>query len=157
MVMKRQLGWVSTEQGFGTLAAGASSRLTLYQDSTFGGRHTKGATVTRTIAKIWLRSDSVAQENDMAWGIAVMNGDVPAGSPDPSDMSDRPGWLIRDYLRNAQDSLLNSAQWTLAHMDLRSQRILRSEEEVVRLQVKNDGANILQWAAFVRLLIKLPV
>ena len=140
------------------LAAGAQTNLLLFNDATFGGRHLEGATVTRMLVKLWLRSDALTQDNILDWGITKVNADARAAGafPDPNDFLDRASWLVRDRMYNRQSNLSDGTQWTISHMDLRAQRILRNEEEELHLILNNSGSFVLEWAAYVRVLLKLP-
>ena len=159
MVMRRQLAWVNARSDFATLAGGAQTNMLLFNDATFGGRHTKGATVTRILAKVWMKNNAVAQANSLAWGITIVNADARAAGafPDPADLGDRAGWLVRDWMLGNSDSLSDASQWITTVFDLRSQRILRNEEDELHLIPENTGSFTLQWAAFVRVLLKMPL
>ena len=150
--------WFSTQQSFVTLAGNAQDDLALYNAVIHGPRFIKGATVERMIIKMLLRSPVTTQDNTLFWGIVVVNSDARAALafPEADDMSDRPGWLVRDTLENSMSNLSDAAQWSQTKMDIRTGRILRNEEDELSLVVDNGSANALQWAIFIRVLMLLP-
>jgi len=157
---RRVKEWFSTQQAFQDLADGGQTNLTLFSAALVGPRFIKGATVTRMLIDIALRADSVAQTARLFWGIVPMNADARAAGafPDADDMSDRPGWMIRGQLTTIQASLSDSTQWDRRFLDIRSQRVLRNEEEELQLIVDNlsGGAVVGEWAAFIRVLMLMP-
>jgi len=158
MTQPRPVQWVSSQFSFSNFVAGATTNLLLYNSLSLGFAAVKGATVTRTILKLWVASQALAQLNELAWGITQVNADARAASafPDPDDMSDRAGWMIRGWELNQMSDLSNSNQWTTVNMDLRGQRVLRNEQDELHLIVHNSGSFGLVWSAFVRVLMKLP-
>ena len=114
--------------------------------------------MTRTIVDLTCRANSVSQVVEMFYGIVVVNADArAAGSfPEADDMSDRPDWLVRGRMTTVTDSLFDSSQWHRVRLDLRSQRVLRSEEDELHVVIDNATANDLSWSAFVRVLMKMP-
>jgi len=156
---RRGMQWYThVAPGFATLAAGAQTNLPLYTTADVTAVAIKGSTVTRTILDIRVGGDSVAQRVFFDWGLVVINGDAAAAGvfPDPQDLSDRPGWLGRGQLTTIQGSLSDSTQEEHLKLDLRSQRVLRAEEDQYHLIVHNSGVTIVRWYAYVRSLIKYP-
>ena len=156
---KRSFEWFTTDTGFQSLASAAQTNLTLYSATLVGARFIKGATVTRMLLDLRLRSDSVAQLVEAYFGILPVNADARAAGafPDVDDASDRAGWLYRAKFRTIQDSLSDSSQWDTRHLDLRAQRILRTEEDELQLVVDASGSGFtLQWAAYIRVLMRMP-
>ena len=157
--MPRPMQWFTRTSAFATLASAAQVNFILYNNLSLDNAATKGATVTRMVIDLIFKSDAVAQLNQVHWGIVLVNGDASAAGafPDPGGDSDRAGWLVRgnDYV--IQDSLSDSSQWTRVKLDLRSQRVLRSEADGLELilQAAVTGFTV-QWAAFIRTLMKLP-
>jgi len=152
MTQPRPVQWVSSQFSFSNLVAGATTNLLLYNSLSLGFAAVKGATVTRTILRLWLASQSLAQLNELAWADAR----AASAFPDPNDMSDRAGWMIRGWELNQMSDLSASNQWTTVSMDLRGQRVLRNEQDELHLIVHNAGVNGLVWSAFVRVFMKLP-
>ncbi len=148
--------WFTSSVSFANLNSGAQTNLTLYNATVVGARFVKGATVTRMLVDIIVRSDSVAQDNRLFWGITIVNADARAAGafPEAADFSDRPGWLGRGLINNKQSDLSDSSQWSREKLDLRSQRILRNEEDELQLILENGGSNILEFTAYVRTLMK---
>ena len=156
----RPMQWYTSTQGFSTIADGATTSLLLYNAATLGTRNIKGATMTRLIIDLTIRADSVAQLAVVFWGIVVMNADAAAAAafPDPEDMSDRAGWMVRGKSQTIQASLSDASQWDRRRMDIRSQRVLRTEEDELRLIVHNSSGSgvVAQWGPFIRVLARLP-
>ncbi len=151
--------WFSTETPFGGLAGAAFGNLLLYNVTFQASAAVKGATVTRTIVDLRLQAGSVAQLTEVYWGIIVINADARAASafPDPEDMSETAGWMVRGRMQVVQSDLSDRSQWDEVKMDLRGQRTLRNEKDELHLILKNGSASFTaNWAAFIRVLMKLP-
>ena len=159
VTQRRGLVWVSTISPVQTLAAGAQTSVLLFNDSTFGGRQVKGATVTRLLMDISLRADAVAQLNSLMYGVTIVNSDAAgAGAfPDADVMGDRASWMVRGRLETISANLSDSSQWDRRSMDIRGQRVFRNEEDSLYLIVDSTSTFVLQWAAFMRVLLKAPV
>ena len=159
-VRRRGMQWVdSFSSESNTLSvATLQTNLLLFNDTTFGGRHVKGATATRLLVDITLKADSVAQYVTMIWGITMVNADARAAGhfPDPNDIADRAAWMVRTRMMTIQASLSDSSQWERLRLDLRAQRVFRSEEDELHLIINNAGSFTLDWSAHVRTLIKDP-
>ncbi len=156
---KRQFEWFTTRNNGQTLASDAQGGFGLYNAGAVGARFIKGATVTRMLIDLRLRAESVAQLVEVAYGIVVMNSDAVAagGFPDADDLSDRADWLVRGRLQTIQASLSDSSQWDRVRLDIRTQRILRSEEDEVRMVFDaNSSGFTLVIDAYVRLLMRMP-
>ena len=157
--MPRPMQWVDSEARFGALAANAQSNLLLYNSLSLTAGLVKGATITRMIVDVTGRAGSVAQINYLFWGITVVNADArSAGAfPDSDDMGETAGWLARGRLVVMADSISDASQFVHARLDLRSQRILRSEKDELHLIVDNGSSSfVVDWAAMIRVLVKLP-
>ncbi len=156
----RPTQWFSANKDWTVLASGVQDKLDLYSASALGRANFAGSTLTRLIVDIGIRSNSVSQDNTLFWGILVVNQDAfsTAGAlPDSDDMSDRPDYVMRGRMQNKQSSLSDASQWTMRHYDLRAQRILHSEEDVLALVVDNVSTGIsVEYSTFIRALIKLP-
>jgi len=160
MTMRRQTQWFGSRAAWSSLIASAQSNLLLYNTTSLASAPTKGTTVTRMIVTVRSRPDTIAQDVNLAWGIVVVNADARAAGafPDPEDLGDRAGWLVRGDQLGKSANLSESSQWVITELDLRSQRILRSEQDELHLVVKNyAGATGLEWSAFIRVLMKLPL
>jgi len=157
--VRRATQWFSTNQAFLSLAAGAITNVTLFGAGIQGARFIKGSTVTRMIVNIDYRADAVSQDNRVFWGIAVVNADARAANvfPQPADMSDRAGWLVRGRENVMANSRFDVTQFSRVRLDLRSQRVLRNEEEELQLIYENNGTNLFSTSVFIRLLIKWPL
>ena len=158
MPNQRPMQWYDRFTAFANLTAGAITNHNLYTASIHGVRNIRGATLTRMIFEMHLRSDAVAQENNVNWGILIMNADARAAGafPDPDDESDRAGWIVRGRLFSMQSDLSDYSQWTHRELDLRAQRIFRDEESELQLILKNNGSFVAEWAIYLRMLIRLP-
>ena len=155
---KRQMAWVNRVTGFAALASGSQTNLLLFSDATFGGLHSVGATVTRLLIKLWMRPAAVAQVNYLDWGIVMVNADARAAGafPDADDPDDRAGWIVRDRLVSMVSSVSDSSQWALAQLDVRGQRVLRSEQSELHLILDSSSSFSLDWAAYIRILLRMP-
>ena len=159
MTMRRQTQWFTREQINSAVGSGVSDNLTL----TSAGVHNtfrQGMTVTRMIIDLVLAADTLAQRNRFYWGICVVNAAARAGGamPDPSDVTERPSWLVRGRMEVIQNSLSDASQWTRTLLDLRSQRVLRSEDDELQLLIKNGATGFgAEWSAFIRVLVKMPL
>ena len=155
----RVFQWYSKELRAQTLAAGAATNLPLFSVADVTATAIKGATVTRTLMYLRLSGASIAETNLLYWGLVLVNADaaVAGAFPDPQDLSDRPGWIGRGRLENNMSLSINdSSQWTVLNLDLRSQRILHTEETEYHLVLDNDFIFIGIISAFVRTLMRMP-
>ena len=155
---RRPFEWYSVRADWGALTTGAQTNLLMYNAIVHGPRNLKGATVTRIIGDIKIRSETVAQDNTGIFGIVVVNADARAAAafPDADDYTDRVDWLYLGRLQNKQSDLSDASQWTTMNLDLRAQRILRSEEDELHLVVDSISAFTFEWTANLRTLVKLP-
>ena len=156
---KRALFWISVHSPLNDLAGNTQTNQLLYSSVTYGGIATKGATVTRTILDLTFRPESLAQLNSMFYGITVVNADARAvgAFPDPQDLGDRVGWLVRGHEDVISSNLSDNSQLAKVRLDIRSQRILRNIEDELHLIMHNDTGSICQWGSFIRTLWKMPV
>jgi len=156
--VKRPLQWFDRQQDQADLAAGATTNLTLYSATIQGARFVRNATVTRMIVDLRLSADSVAQRIRLHWGIVIMNADARAAAAflDPEDETDRAGWLVRGRMDVIQASLSDSSQWDRRMMDLRAQRMLRTEEDELQLIWHNSSSFVCKFDAYLRILVKMP-
>jgi len=156
----RETNWFNLDAAFQNLGSGLTTNQTLLSDTTIGNRTIKGATVTRLIIDITIRNAVLAQNNVLYWGITKVNADARAAGafPDPSDMNDKAGWMIRGRLQCNADSLTDPTQWVSRHYDLRAQRLFRNEEEELQLLIENSATGFtVSWTAFIRSLVKWPL
>jgi len=157
--MARTLEWYSKDQPFIAIASAGQGVQRLYSAVDEGRTVVKDATVTRLIVDIKLRADAVGQIVRLWWGIVIVSTEARQASalPDADDMSDRHDWLVRGRLDTIQLSLSDSSQWASRSYDLRTQRVLRSEESELVLVVDagSDGFT-MNWSTFVRTLIRHP-
>jgi len=157
-VKRRETEWFTTNQGFLPIVAGAQANLTLFSASLIGARFVKGTTITRMIIDVIARNDAVAQTSILHWGIVPVNADARAAGafPDADDMSDRAGWLMRGRLVFNSNAVSDSSQWAQRHYDLRSQRVLRNEEEELQFIIDSTSSFTADWSAYIRVLVKWP-
>jgi len=158
-MQRRPMQWFTSEQALGPLtAATAQTNLILYSVLSQSNAAVKGATVTRMLVDLVMGGASLAQDIRMHWGITVVNADARAAGvfPDPSDLAETVSWLARGRLIGIQSDLSDSSQRRYAQLDIRSQRVLRSEKDELHLIVDNAGPNTFNWAAWIRVLMKLP-
>ncbi len=156
---KRILQWVTVFADWQNLAANGQTNLLIYNAIVQGARFIKGATVTRTLLKIWMSPDTLAERARMNWGLVLVNADARAAGafPDADDLSDRAGWLARGLLQGRMSSLSDSSQWSTEVLDLRGQRILGNEEVEYHLIVDNPSGSIaFDWSAYIRVLMRMP-
>ncbi len=156
---ERRLQWYTKNQDFAAIGSASQANMRMYSAIDEGRGDIKGATVTRMIIDIGLRSPTVAQLTRLFWGIVIVDTEarIAGGLPDADDMSDRHDWLIRGRLFNIQSDLSDSSQWTMRHYDIKTQRILRSEEHELLLVIDagSDGFT-MEWTAFTRALMRMP-
>ncbi len=155
---RRPTEWFTTDKIFTTVTDGSQDTTTLLSAGQIGARFIKGTTITRMVIDFVMKPGSVAQDVFMYYGIVVMNGDavVAGGFPEADDVSDRAGWMIRGRLITKADSVSDGAQFARRNLDIRSQRILRSEEDELQLIVDNKSAGgfTLTYSAYIRVLVK---
>ena len=158
MVMRRKTQWYTTRLVDFSLIAGAQDALILFDQLSAVGDIVKGCTVTRMLVDLWMKPASVAQVNTALWGITTVNSDARAAGalPEADDLAERAGWLVRGELYSIANALTRS-EFAHTQMDLRSQRVLRNDEEELILIIDNAGSFTMVWHAFVRVLIKLPL
>ena len=157
MVVRNRRGteWFTSDQAFAGLAAGAQANVALFSAGLIGARFVKGTTITRIVMDITMQAQAVAQQANLLFGIVRMNADavIAGGFPDPNDVSDRAGWMVRGKLQTIQDSLSDSSQWDRRRYDIRSQRIMRAEED--ELQIIADATGFAcNWSFYIRVLVK---
>ncbi len=159
MVMRRKTQWYTTQTVFQDLAAAGQTNQLLFSAASSVTGAAKGHTVTRIIVDVGMRSNAVNQNNFMTWGIVTVNADARAAGafPDSDELTERAGWLVRGRLLNIMDTLNESSQWTGVKLDLRSQRVIRNEDEELHLIVDNAGSFVFEWTAFMRVLMKEPL
>lgn len=156
---RRETEWFGLDRTtFQALAGLAQTNETLFSATLAGARFVKGTTITRMLIDIAIRADNVAQTVQLAWGITTMNADARAAGafPEADDPSDRAGWMVRGRLITIQASLSDASQWHRKTLDIRSQRILRNEEEELQLILDNQSATDLNFSVYVRVLVKWP-
>jgi hypothetical protein len=155
---RRGFEWFSSDIDFADLAGDGQTNLLLYNAIGQGARFVKGATVTRMIIDLRMRANAVAQTVILFWGIVVVNADARAAGafPEADDLTDRADWLIRGKMQTIQASLSDSSQWDTVKLDIKSQRVLRAEEDELHLILDSRGANVLEWTAFIRVLMRMP-
>ena len=154
---RRGTEWFTTDRGFTALGSGSQDNVTLFNASLVGARFVKGTTITRMLIDFIVKNDAIAQTNILYWGIVTMNADARAAGafPDPLDVSDRAGWMVRGKILTNADSLSDSSQWARKTLDIRSQRILHTEEDELQLILESSGTGFtLQWATYIRTLVK---
>ena len=85
-----------------------------------------------------------------------MNADARAAGafPEADDVSDRAGWMVRGVLRGKNSDLSDSSQTVHRSLDIRSQRVMRNEEDELQLVLDAFTPNALEWAADIRVLVK---
>jgi len=156
---RRETEWFTLQRAFADLAPDGQTNETLFNAISIGGRFIKGTTITRMIIDMTFRNQTAAQDNIATWGILVMNADARAAGafPEADDVSDRAGWMIRaQELFNAV-AVASSSDWKRTFVDLKSQRLLRTEEDELQLIIDNrSGSFTFAWAAYIRVLVKWP-
>ena len=159
MTTRRTTQWFTREQQLSNLGPSAVTNLGLYSQGIHGDRFETKSIVTRMIIDLTFTGDTIAQRGRTYWGIVVVNAVARAAAafPDPEDVIDRASWLVRGCEHFNQDSLPDRSQWARVQLDLRAQRVLRSEEDELQLIVSNAGTGFsVIWSAFIRTLVKMP-
>ncbi len=156
---RRTMQWFSKFAQQTNLASGGQANLALYNTSDVNFLFIKGATITRVILDLIWHPQTLTTASYLFWGLVIGNAEVfAAGSfPDADDMSDRAGWLGRGMLKAKSGNLSDGSQDPHVQLDLRSQRVMRTEEDDFRLILDASASGITgDYTAFVRTLIKLP-
>ncbi len=159
MARAREKQWFTSRNDLTSVASAARDDIQLYNATTVGAREIKGATVLRAILEIELRATAVAQEVGLFWGLVIVNEVARIGNqlPDPRDTADRADWMIRGNLRTIQSSLSDSSQWDRRRYDVRSGRMLRSEEDGVLVVFRATASTFtLEFSSFMRVLMLMP-
>jgi len=118
----------------------------------------KGSTVTRIIAQVWSRPDTINQETELSFGIAIVNSDAAAANafPDADIEGDNVAWFLRGMHVNRVSNLNDRSQWSYSSYDLRAQRVMRSAQEELHFifdQSSGGGIELFLWT---RVLMRLP-
>lgn len=153
---RRETEWFTLQRGYTALAAGGQTNETLINATSIGARFIKGTTITRMLLDFRMKPDSVAQQCNAFAGIVVMNADARAAGafPEADDVSDRAGWLWRARFAPMASSLSDGSQFEVRHLDIRSQRKLRTEEDELQLVIDNGDSFIVNWSVYIRVLVK---
>lgn len=156
---RRETEWFALDRvPFQSLTGNSQTNETLFNATAVGARFVKGTTMTRMLIDIAIKPNSISQQVALAWGIVTMNADARAAGafPDAEDVSDRAGWMMRGRLVTISANLSEASQWDRRTYDIRSQRVLRDEEQELQLVLNNITANDLSWSVYIRLLVKWP-
>jgi len=155
---RRATEWVSKDVIFTSLTSASQQTQNLYRGADVAWS-VKGSTVTRILLDFEMRPSVVAQVCRIYWGIVIVNADAVAALvfPDADDMTERSDWLARGMLTATMSDVQDSSQWKGIHRDLRAQRVMRAEDDELRLVVDagSDGFT-MTWRAMIRTLVKLP-
>ena len=151
----RALKWYTTIARDQPIAAGAQANHGILGTLDVGVH--KGATVTRILGRVEMGTDTLVTDGFLSFGAIILNTDaVIAGAlPDPQTAADNADWLFRDELHTRMSSLSDGSQLARGVYDIRSQRILRSEQDVLHLVVAASGVG-LEYNIFIRVLLRLP-
>ena len=156
---RRETEWYSSILGFTNVNNGAQTANRLYSTTSTPISRIKGSTITRIIIKMIMHPSVITAIHEMHWGIVIVNEDaIAAGAyPDADDISDRADWLARGWLCGRSANLSDGSQDDRVELDLRSQRIMRAEEDALMLVIDNsNNGNAVSYAYFIRCLVKLP-
>jgi len=161
MVMRsrRPTQWYSAHIDRNALASGAITSHELFGTATVTATAVKGSTVTRFLIDLTVHPQSLTVVVNLFWGLVLLNADAVAagGLPDPVDTSDRPDYLVRGWLQSGSGNLSDLSQDRRVSLDIRSQRIIRSEEDQLRIVFQASTSGItLDYSFFSRALIKRP-
>ncbi len=154
---RRPTEWFTTSRLFTLLADGAQTNETLLSAAGIGARFIKGTTITRMIIDLRLKPATIAQQTSLFWGIVVMNSDARAAGafPDTDDVSDRPDWMIRGRMQSISENLSKLSNQDHRVIDLKSQRVLHSEEDELQLIFDNTSEGFaIFFSLFIRVLVK---
>jgi len=152
--------WFTTLRNNQALADGLALDFPLLADAQQANR--RGSTVTRIIIDQWVRNDVQQTFKIADFGIVWAHSQAVATTaalPDPGLEDDRADWLVRFRMVNQMDATTSGTQ-QIAHkmMDIRSQRICRSDEDELTYIMKDSGSgNGGLFVTFsIRVLLKLP-
>ena len=153
--VRRATQWYETIQQDIALLPSAQDFLDLLSNIASGNR--QGATVTRMILDIRIRAAALTAVHEMYWGIAVFNADaVAAGAFPESDLVDDTNWLVHGRLLCASSNLSDHTQGDRVLMDIRSQRVLRAQQDRLIMVRDNATATTITFNCFARVLVKHP-
>ena len=155
---RRPFEWYETAATMTSLGANAQTHAVIRSAIDQGAANLRGSTVTRLVGWVALKASTLTVLAELAFGIIIVNADarIAAALPDPNDPSDRANWMYRDRLLCQSGNLSDSSQWDRIRFDIRSQRIMRSEEDELVIIFNAGPLNNPDFAFNIRSLIKLP-
>ena len=154
---RRPLEWFTHSYAFNDIAAGAQEADDVLVETS--GRHLKGHTITRCLVDLWVRPTTIDQFSNTWYGLTLVNVDAAAASafPDADVDSDNADWILRGMTVNSiTGTLTDSSQWSHRRYDLRAQRVIRTDQDQLRMVWDQSSAGGASRAAFFRILLKLP-
>ncbi len=121
----------------------------------------EGSTVTRQLIDFWVRNDTTNYQKVMDWGIVWVDQDAASAGafPDADDEDERVDWLSRGRMVKMIDTTTgNGKLLEHKHVDSRSQRVCRSENDQLTLILNSDtnGTGGLFVTYSVRTLMRMP-
>ena len=136
-IRRRETEWFESIVGFTSRGTNTQFAVDLYSAAFLGAHGIKGSTITRTVVKLALLPEVQTTIVELHWGIVIVNADAVAAGvlPDANDVADRADWLIRGWLFAKSGNISDGSQTDRVIVDLRSQRIIRAEEDQLTLVV----------------------
>ena len=156
--MPRATRWLTTIDQNQAIVDGGSDNYTLLGSNL---NEIKGSTITRIIMNMNCRSDTLGVQKFLYWGLAIVTADAlsAGGLPDPNVESDAFDWLGRGVLITGAVKLPTEFGPDVTEkLDLRSQRLFRSEDVTLQLIVADSGSGAggQFFSHLTRCLVKLP-
>ncbi len=161
----RATTWALEANGTSSLAAATKTRFDLLADyrTELGVNHLARYTVTHIIGQVYFRANDVPSTDsaqELALGVIVGDENIPGGS-DPSPRTDNANWMWQHTILWVPWTIESSAgvfrQLTQSiAFNIRTQRILRGTESVLRLVVHNVGGEALSVDVRSRTLLRVP-
>ena len=138
---KRELVW---QDRLVNLAMAQNATQTLDLTLNLANDERKGMTLVRTIISLDFNSRTAGAGNHIRMGIYKADGDAMAALalPDPGTETDNPGWIFRDSLFLSTTAANDGSQGRQIHADVRAQRKLLAESDVVAMIFETAGVAI---------------
>ena len=152
---RRPTQWYESIQQDVALNAGQQAHTDLLSNIATGNR--QGSTVTRMILDIQMRPGAITVTHEIYVGIAVLNADAVGASAFPdADSVDDTDWLFHARLISNSSNVSDGTQGDRIRMDIRSQRVLRAQQDRLILVRDNLIGAVTTYNHFIRVLMKHP-
>ena len=152
---RRRTQWYETIFSSTVLGADAQAGHDLLSNMATGQR--QGATVTRMIIDIHMYPTALTTQQGLFYGIAIMGAEaLAAGAFPEADVPEETDWLVHGHLTMKSANLSDGTQSDRARLDIRSQRIMRAQQDRLILVYDNETGTPVDRSHFIRVLMRLP-